>query len=196
MKKLLALLFAVLGVCACVPTATPTPLPPTPDARATETEIARRIFATQTASVPTPTRTNTPTLTPVGTPTQTSTPTRALSPTRTLTPTRTPIPSATPKPSATPIPTCSAPPETDTSESIMAWIKAKHFVTDNLEAPATAKFDDCTLQICVTPLGMNRYSVSSYVDAQNSYGALIRTRWVAVVRQDCDMWYLESLKFQ
>jgi hypothetical protein len=190
MKKLLALLFAVLGLSACVPTATPTPLPPTPNAQATETEIARRIFATQTASVPTPTRTNTPTLTPVGTPTQTSTPTRV------LTPTRTPIPSATPKPSATPIPTCSAPPETDTSESIMALIKARRFVTDNLKAPATAKFDDCILQTCVTPLGMNRYSVSSYVDAQNSYGALIRTRWVAVVRQECDTWYLESLKFQ
>ena len=69
MKKLLDLLFAVLGLCACAPTATPTP-----DARATETEIARKIFAAQTASVPTPTRTNTPTLTPVDTPTQTSTP--------------------------------------------------------------------------------------------------------------------------
>ena len=86
------------------------------------------------------------------------------------------------------------PPKTDTSESVMAWIKAKHFVTDNLKAPATAKFDDCPLQQCVTPLGMNRYSVSSYVDAQNSFGALIRTRWVAVVREEGDMWYLESLK--
>jgi len=86
MLKVLAVLFVVSGLCACVPTATPTPLPSTPDARATDTEIAASIFATQTASVPTPTRTNTPTPIPTSTPTPTST----LTPTSTPTPTRIP----------------------------------------------------------------------------------------------------------
>jgi cytochrome c-type biogenesis protein CcmE len=71
-------LFAIVG---CAPSATLTPLPPTPDARATETQIAKNIFATQTASVPTATNT----------PTNTATPTV----TNTLLPTSTPKPSPT-----------------------------------------------------------------------------------------------------
>jgi uncharacterized protein YraI len=73
LKRLSALLLVILGLCACSPTTTPTLLPPTPDVQATGTQIAARISGTQTASVPTPTRTNTPTPIPTSTPTPTST---------------------------------------------------------------------------------------------------------------------------
>ncbi|MGB8644249.1 MAG: hypothetical protein WCF84_03375 [Anaerolineae bacterium] len=82
--SLLAVL--ALGLAACTPA--PTPMP-TPDAKATETQIASNIYATQTASVPTATNT----------PTSTSTPTATLTPTVTNTPTvtSTPTPTAAPR---------------------------------------------------------------------------------------------------
>ncbi len=68
-------LMLVLAACSpSAPTATPTPIPPTAtalptaDAKATETQIAKNIFATQTASVPTATST------PIATPTPTLAP--------------------------------------------------------------------------------------------------------------------------
>jgi hypothetical protein len=96
MKTYLLLAILILLVVACAPTATPTP-----DAKATETQIAANIFATQTASAPTATNTPTDTPLPTDTPTLTSSPTD----TPTSAPTNTPLPTDTPRPTFTPKPT-------------------------------------------------------------------------------------------
>jgi hypothetical protein len=48
-------------------------------------------------------------------------------------------------------------------------------IKDELKAPATARFGD---EITRVNLGGGRYRIQSYVDAQNSFGALIRTKYV------------------
>ncbi len=76
------------------------------ESKATVTQVAAAVFATQTAQAPTgtptftpsPTPTETPTNTPTVPPTVTNTPT----PTNTLTPTNTPAPTATPTPTKVP----------------------------------------------------------------------------------------------
>ncbi len=86
------------SIAACTPFGLPTTSPPTPDARATEARIAMNIFATLTASVPTPS----------SAPTITSTRTRANTPTVKSTPrptaTRPPTSTPRPAPTSTPVP--------------------------------------------------------------------------------------------
>lgn len=81
---------------------------------------------------------------------------------------------------------------------IAAYIAAQDFVKQNLKSPASVEwpgmFDAGYGE--GTPLGEDRYLVNSWVDAQNGFGALIRNRYSAIVREeDEDRWVLEALKF-
>ena len=57
-----------------------------------------------------------------------------------------------------------------------AWIFAKDAVKTNLKAPSTAKFPLYD-ENCITVLEGGSYLVYSYVDAENSYGAKIRSNF-------------------
>ena len=78
-------------------------------------------------------------------------------------------------------------------DEVGAFFMSKKFVEERLKAPSSADFcsySDAT----VTDLGGGRFSVSAYVDAQNSFGATIRTYYSCVLRStDGDTWTLESL---
>jgi len=83
-------------------------------------------------------------------------------------------------------------------ETVEAWVAAKSFVEEQLVAPATAKFNGVAKEPWVIYLGGARYRVSASVDSQNSFGAMLRTEFVAVVRAKRDehqTWVLESLEF-
>lgn len=62
------------------------------------------------------------------------------------------------------------------------------FVRDQLKAPATADFssEDVTAN---SPL----YTVTGAVDAENSFGAKLRSRFTCVVYDDGTAWRLQSL---
>ena len=82
--------------------------------------------------------------------------------------------------------------------STQAFLQARYFVTQYLKSPATADFPLMDFQS--RPLGNNRYQVTSYVDAENAFGAKIRSNWAATMRykgsgSDADMrnWELERL---
>lgn len=58
-----------------------------------------------------------------------------------------------------------------------AWSCAMSIVKDSLKSPSTAKF--CPFTECrVTHLGNGEYKVTGWVDAQNSYGATLRSNFV------------------
>jgi hypothetical protein len=77
----------------------------------------------------------------------------------------------------------------------MAHIMCQDFVKNRLKAPRTAKFPRSS-EARTTDLGNGRYRVISYVDAQNSFGALIRTRYACTVQYTGnDRWRLEALDF-
>ena len=75
-----------------------------------------------------------------------------------------------------------------------ARLMCEKFVTDRLRAPATASFAGSSATT-VTKSGDDTFRVRSYVDAQNGFGANIRTHYTCVVRpiQGTDRWQLESL---
>lgn len=76
-----------------------------------------------------------------------------------------------------------------------AWAYAQQFVKQDLKAPSTAEFPFGGYRH-VQPLGDGRYRVTSYVDAQNSFGAALRTHFEAVLRRAPDRWELESLQIR
>lgn len=60
---------------------------------------------------------------------------------------------------------------------------AKQFVMQRLKAPSTAKFAWYN-ETSVLITGACEYTIQSYVDAQNSFGAMIRNQYSAEVRYD------------
>lgn len=69
-----------------------------------------------------------------------------------------------------------------------AWGAAKYFVKESLKAPTTAKFPSLgDPGTGIAPNGAG-WRVEGYVDSQNSFGAMIRTKWMVDVTQDGENW--------
>lgn len=56
---------------------------------------------------------------------------------------------------------------------------SQDFVKDNLKAPTTAQFPMWTEDNCKTSHNGDHWTVYSYVDSQNGFGAMIRSEYVA-----------------
>lgn len=67
------------------------------------------------------------------------------------------------------------------------------YVADRLKAPASAKFSGW-LDSSTAVLHDGALAVRGYVDAQNGYGALIRTDWVCTVRPSGSAYSLQSVE--
>lgn len=71
---------------------------------------------------------------------------------------------------------------------------SKYCVQDHLKSPSTAEFPYNSNH--VYHVDSNRYVVNSYVDSQNSFGAMIRTRFVCTVfMKDKDSGVCHDVKF-
>jgi hypothetical protein len=74
----------------------------------------------------------------------------------------------------------------------MAKVMCEKFVEDRLKAPGTADFSGI-FDTEITGSG-NNYTVRGHVDAQNSFGAMLRSDYTCAIRNDGDdSWSLESL---
>lgn len=60
------------------------------------------------------------------------------------------------------------------SDNRDAWVCAQDVVEEHLKSPSTADFCSYT-EATITPLGNNRYEIKGYVDAQNGFGAMVRS---------------------
>jgi len=78
-----------------------------------------------------------------------------------------------------------------------ACLAARDFVERTLKAPSTAEFAPLSESNYATNYkDKTVYTVNSYVDAQNSFGAKIRTRFTVTMKYEptTDTWSLLSLK--
>lgn len=66
---------------------------------------------------------------------------------------------------------------------INAYIAAESYVTDRLKAPSTAKFGGYDPKN-VLIVGPCKFFISGYVDAQNSFGAMIRNNYYVSLEYD------------
>ena len=83
------------------------------------------------------------------------------------------------------------------NNSSMAYAMMQGFVKDRLRSPSSAKFEWITEPGCIIVKEGFDYSISSWVDSQNAFGVMIRTRFSGVVRQiDDETWQLMELEFE
>jgi hypothetical protein len=79
-------------------------------------------------------------------------------------------------------------------DKVGAFTMAATFVEKRLKAPGTADYGWQAPSECVTDLGEGRYLVKGWVDAQNSFGAKLRTHFTCTVKYEAnDKWRCESL---
>jgi hypothetical protein len=78
----------------------------------------------------------------------------------------------------------------------MAFVMQQDAVRSQLKAPATARFPSVVEAVVRTEADCT-FRVRSYVDAQNSFGALIRSNYETVIRHfpDDGTWQVQSVLF-
>lgn len=86
-------------------------------------------------------------------------------------------------------------PKADIGEAVSAWVACQQFVEERLKAPSTVEYPSPYTEY-TRSVGGGTFEVDAYVDAENSFGAMIRTDFLCTVdyRGD-DNWHLESLTF-
>jgi hypothetical protein len=79
-------------------------------------------------------------------------------------------------------------------DAVGAYTICQQFLKERLKAPKTADFPFESYRDVTQDLGEGRYRVRSYVDSQNSFGAMIRTKYDCTVQWvSGDQWRLENL---
>lgn len=73
------------------------------------------------------------------------------------------------------------PPASAEHEAVEAYVVCQQFVEDRLRAPSTAEFGEPYSQV-TTHNGGGEYTVRTYVDAENAFGAMIRNDFTCIVQ--------------
>ena len=82
---------------------------------------------------------------------------------------------------------CGAKDPTMGGNEIMAFVMCQKPAAKQLRAPSTAKFPSITSQgVSSKHEGGGVYDVHGYVDAQNAFGAMIRTNWKCNIKENND----------
>jgi len=81
------------------------------------------------------------------------------------------------------------------SSKDMALVMIQQFTKKRLKAPLTARFEPGAL-LKVQRHGDHSFSIDSYVDAQNSFGAVIRQHFSCKVLYQGTQWELVSFTFK
>jgi len=83
--------------------------------------------------------------------------------------------------------------------STNAYIYSQYFVEDSLKSPSTADFPSIHSgdEVGASPIGNCIFEVVAYVDSQNSFGATVRTRYLAKMKRlpEKESWRLMELTF-
>jgi hypothetical protein len=81
-------------------------------------------------------------------------------------------------------------------DEISAYVMCQDFVEDRLKAPSSADFPQLS-DWTAAKTGPDQWRIRSYVDAENSFGATIRSHFVCEVRYvGNDRWRLVNLEFE
>lgn len=82
-------------------------------------------------------------------------------------------------------------------DTLTAFYKSQEFVKKYLKSPRTAKFPWLPSDSQIKNTKNNIYQVSSYVDSQNSFGAIIRTNYIVIMEKvSGNEWKLINIDFQ
>src|ERR1022692_14119 len=80
----------------------------------------------------------------------------------------------------------------ENTDDTAAYVMAKQFIRERLKAPGSAEFPSQVWnegEVRKTKLENGGYRVSAWVEAQNSFGAKLRTNWVCELKRESgDSW--------
>jgi len=80
------------------------------------------------------------------------------------------------------------------SVKLVAYDFAAEFVTDSLQEPTTAEFPNTKVRLeHIEYLGEKRYRIDSWVDSQDTYGAMTRRNFSCIIKVDSSGVNKESL---
>jgi hypothetical protein len=73
--------------------------------------------------------------------------------------------------------------EPSDNDKTIVWVATQKIITDNLKSPNSAKFPFSynSEGVKIQEVGLNTFTVSSYVDANNSFGAKIRNYFTVTI---------------
>lgn len=83
------------------------------------------------------------------------------------------------------------------NNSLDAYLMMQEFVKDKLKSPASAEFPSYyDMKDNILFNGNRIYTIKSFVDSQNGFGAMIRTNYIGDIEQTGkDNWKINSLNF-
>lgn len=81
------------------------------------------------------------------------------------------------------------------TNKILAYHQAERYVKKHLKSPSTAAFPKVSEFINHITGTDEQYKIVSWVDSQNGFGAMIRTKWSCVVKINGDMVRCEQIEF-
>lgn len=88
-----------------------------------------------------------------------------------------------------------SPEEIRERNEVVAWTACQGWVKNRLRSPSTADFPSLYSDK-VTALSDSVYVVRAYVDAQNGFGATVRTNFVCMTATDGDSWRLREIAME
>ena len=86
---------------------------------------------------------------------------------------------------------CNTDPGDGSPTTAEVWYIAKQFAKKDLKSPATAEFPRQTADgVNINDRGNGKYTVTGYVDAENSFGAKLRQHFIIDIQKqpDSDKW--------
>jgi hypothetical protein len=88
---------------------------------------------------------------------------------------------------------CDSPPSVPAGpDTIGAWVACQEFVGKRLKAPSTADFQSYD-ESGVVVESSNSFTVHGYVDAQNSFGAKLRSNYTCRLHTSSSQWLLDDI---
>ncbi len=81
---------------------------------------------------------------------------------------------------------------TDATRRMEAKLECRSYVESTLKSPSTAEFP-FTTDFTAVGEGKGPYIVNGWVDAQNSFGAMLRTHFTCELHNDGKRWFLDNL---
>ena len=89
-----------------------------------------------------------------------------------------------------------SPEEIAEGDKYEAWYYAQQFAKKELISPKSADFPSYhTDGVKVEIIGDDKFSVRGYVDAQNVFGAVVRSHFEAKISHEGKKWYLDSFRW-
>lgn len=82
-------------------------------------------------------------------------------------------------------------------DGILSYLYARDFIKNNLKSPSTAEFPSFN-EVSHKYLGNCTHNITGHVDAQNSFGAMLRNKFDVTVRynKSNQNFYLENISIK